>query len=85
MPIARKDYICFLCEEPIEKGELYVRLKVQTYSKKEGKVGLADICLHDGCYYDDCFRENQIIWEKLNDDPDDDRIIIDIVKAPVRI
>ena len=85
MPIARKDYICFLCEEPIEKGELYVRLTVQTYSEKQNKTGLADICLHDGCYYDDCFREDQIIWKKLNDDPDDDRIIIDIVKAPVRI
>ena len=85
MPIARKNYICFLCEEPIEKGELYVRLKVQTYSKKENKVGFADICLHDGCYYDDCFREDQIIWKKLSDDPKDDRIIIDIVKAPVKI
>ena len=84
VPVARKEYTCFLCKEPIEKGELYVRLTVQTYSEKQNKTGLADICLHDGCYYDGGCIEDEILWKKLNDNPDDDRVVIEIVKAPVR-
>ena len=80
MPIARKEYTCFVCNEIIEKGELYVRMKVQTYSEEENKVKLADICLHDGCYYSDCYTEDWIIGKRLKGE-----VIIDIVKAPPRV
>jgi len=78
MPIARKNYRCFICGEEIGKGELYQRIKVQTYSEQDNKISLADICTHDGCYYDDAFD----VWKLIGEELKDGRKIIDIVKAP---
>jgi len=86
MPVAKKPYECFLCGAPIEKGEYYVSVTVQTVervSTEDGykdEKGLATIKVCNDCFYDDDFEE-RILGSYLSDYHNDNRRVFSIVKA----
>jgi hypothetical protein len=81
MPVARKPHQCFWCRGWIEEGEKYVRMTVVVFSQRMQKKSLASICLHEECFFDDDFSEEDICGFYLRDNPWEDWKITDIVKA----